>query len=88
MSITNLNLRGISAEVMTALKQEAERRHTSVNLLALELIEHSIGYSREINRPVFHDLDNLAGTWTDKDAKEFDKNIKDFECYNVFYLSD
>ena len=79
MSITNLGLRGISPEVMTALKQEAERLHTSVNLLALELIEYGIGYNREINMPVFHDLDKLAGTWTDKDAKEFDKNIKDFE---------
>jgi hypothetical protein len=80
MSSINLKLRCISPEVMTALKQEAERLHTSVNLLALELVEHGIGFSQKINRPVFHDLDKLAGTWTDKDAKEFDTNIKDLEC--------
>lgn len=79
MSASNFNLRGITPEVMVALKQEAEKLHTSVNLLILKLIERGIGYSREIKRPVFHDLDKLAGTWSEKEAIEFEKNIKDFE---------
>lgn len=79
MAVANFNLRGISPEVMATLKVEAEKQHTSVNLLILKLIEQGIGYSHQIKRPVYHDLDRLAGTWSAKDAEEFEKTIKDFE---------
>lgn len=79
MSTSNFNLRGITSEVMTTLKQEAEKQNTSVNFLILKLIENGIGYSRTVKRPIYHDLDKLAGTWSAKDAKEFEKNTKDFE---------
>jgi hypothetical protein len=75
----NFNLRGISPKVMVALKKEAEKQNTSVNLLIIKLVEKGMGYSHEIERPVYHDLDKLAGTWTAKDARDFDKAIKDFE---------
>lgn len=79
MQATNFNLRGIPLDVMTTLKHEAEKQHTSVNLLILKFIEQSIGYSHEIKKPVYHDLDKLAGTWSVKDAKEFKQYIKHFE---------
>ena len=79
MSTTNFNLRGVTSEVMVTLKQEAEKQNTSVNFLILKLIESGIGYSHTFKRPTHHDLDNLAGTWSAKDAKEFEKNTKDFE---------
>lgn len=79
MNALNFNLRGISPQVMVALKREAEKQNTSVNVLILQLVEKGIGYSHEIKRPVFHDLDKLAGTWTAKDAKDFEKNTRDFE---------
>lgn len=75
----NFNLRGISSEVMVILKQEAEKQDTSVNALILKLVEKGIGFSHEVKRPVYHDLDECAGTWTLKDANEFEKSIKDFE---------
>lgn len=79
MSVLNFNLRGISPQVMAALKKEAEKQDTSVNLLILKLVEKGIGYSHAVKRPVYHDLDKFAGTWTAKDAKDFEKNSKDFE---------
>ena len=75
----NFNLRGISPETMATLKQEAEKEHTSVNSLILNLIENSMGLIHEVKRHQYHDLDKLAGTWSIKDANEFEKNIKDFE---------
>ena len=79
MSTSNFNLRGISSEVMATLKKEAEKQDTSVNFLIIKLIENGIGYSRAVKRPTHHDLDKLAGTWSAKDIKEFEKNTKDFE---------
>lgn len=79
MSTANFNLRGIDPKVMTLLKREAEKQHTSINLLILNCIEQSIGYSHKVSRPTYHDLDHLAGTWKAEDAKEFKKNTKYFE---------
>lgn len=77
MSAMNFNLRGIPSEVMDLLKQEAKRLHTSVNALILTIVERGVGFSRA--RTTFHDLDDLAGGWSDDDVKTFEKNTKFFE---------
>ena len=79
MSVTNFNLRGITTEVMSRLKYKAKKQHTSINLLIIKLIEQGIGYSHEVKKNKYHDLDDLAGSWSAKDAKVFEKNTKFFE---------
>lgn len=77
MSSSNFNLRGLSSEMMLALKQEAKRLHVSVNTLVLKMIERGLGFSQE--RPVYHDLDHLIGTWSNAEVEEFKSNTKFFE---------
>lgn len=77
MSASNFNLRGIPSEVMTMLKKEAKRLHTSINVLILKMIERGLGFSCE--KRTYHDLDHLAGTWSEEDAKNFRENTKYFE---------
>ncbi len=77
MSAYNINLRGVPSEVMTFLKQEAKRMHTSVNALILKLIERGVGFTCE--KPTFHDLDHLAGSWSASEEKTFKKNTQYFE---------
>jgi len=77
MSASNFNLRNISSELMTQLKQEAKRLHMSVNALILQLIERGFGFTRETT--LYHDLDSLADTWSSSEAKMFEKNIKSLE---------
>ena len=77
MSASNFNLRGIPAEIMTLLKQEAKRLHTSVNVLIMQMIERGLGFTRE--KVVYHDLDHLAGTWSSTEAKSFEENTASFE---------
>ncbi len=77
MSAANFNLRGIPSEVMDLLKREAKRLRTSVNALILIMVERGLGFARA--RPTFHDLDHLAGGWSDDDLKVFEKNTKFFE---------
>jgi len=79
MQTFNFNLRGLTKNVMSALKLEAKRQKLSVNSLLIKMIENNLGYSHMVKRPIYHDLDKLAGTWSASDVKQFEKNIKDFE---------
>lgn len=79
MNPLNFNLRGISPEVMALLKKDAEDNKTSVNLIIIKFIEQGIGYAPKGKRKVYHDLDHLAGTWSEQDAQDFEKNIRSFE---------
>jgi hypothetical protein len=73
------NLRNVAPEVMLMLKKEATNQKTSVNALILQIIEQGLGMTHPAKKAIYHDLDHLAGTWSDKDKKIFDDNIKSFE---------
>lgn len=79
MSTMNFNLRGVDSHIMAMLKTTAEKQNTSINFLILKCIEQGLGYTHTINRPIYHDLDSLAGTWNENDAKEFNANTAFFE---------
>ena len=77
MSTSNFNLRGISPEIMVVLKREAIRLHISINTLVLKMIERGLGFTYE--KPVYHDLDGLAGAWSSAEEKTFEANTQYFE---------
>ncbi len=79
MSASNFNLRGIPEDLMGILKKEAKKLHISVNSLILKILEKGLGASFQVKRPLFHDLDHLAGTWSEEDAKKFKEETKFFE---------
>ena len=80
MNPINFNLRNIPPKVMVFLKKEAGKQQISVNSLILKMIEQScFGTLRSPKKTIYHDLDPLAGTWSDEDKKTFDENIKAFE---------
>jgi len=79
MPATNFNLRNIAPEMMFLLKRKAEDRNISVNLLILQLLESELGIAKKVKKTVFHDLDDLAGTWTEEDKSSFEFNTKPFE---------
>ena len=60
----------------TWIEQESERRGLPIEQIALELIQQAI---RDAQLKAYHDLDALAGTWSDKEADEFLSVIADFE---------
>ncbi len=74
-----LTIRGIDSLLSEAIKIQAKKNNESINKTALNILREAVGLS---NNPIFktyHDLDNLAGTWSEKDEIEFYKNIQDFE---------
>lgn len=72
------SLRGIDGELEDALKKEARRTGTSINKTLINLIRESIGLAKKKRTRVYHDLDELAGTWSEKDEQEFKKKTQVF----------
>lgn len=79
MPNANFHLRNISPDVMALLKDEASNQNISINSLILHYLERELGVVQRIKKPHFNDLDDLAGTWTEKDIKKFDEKTKCFE---------
>jgi len=79
MALSNFNLRGLPSEVMAFLRHKAKEEHISINLLILQLVEQGIGFRGKKLKTMHHDLDFLAGTWTEKEGQIFEEKIKAFE---------
>jgi hypothetical protein len=72
-----LTIRRVPERVKKLLKELARREDKSLNQVSLEILERGLGLTGE--EIVYHDLDDLAGTWVDD--PEFDKAIE--EQHNV-----
>ncbi len=65
-------IRDVPSKVDGALRRKAKREGKSLNQVAVEALTLAVGLAEE--RPTYHDLDHLAGTWvTDP---EFDAAVR------------
>ena len=73
-----ITLRQIPTALAEIIEREAAAAGTSLNKTVLRLLEKATGLSGKGRRPrQFHDLDELAGSWTTKQAREFDRHLGD-----------
>lgn len=77
--MATITVRGIDNEVAKLLKDQAKSEGISVNALLLKMVKESLGIEKKKRTKIYHDLDHLAGTWSEKDLKEFKKNVEDLE---------
>jgi plasmid stability protein len=71
-----ITLRNLPPEVAKTVQQRAKQKRTSVNKAVIELLEESVGgKAKKKEKTRYHDLDHLIGTWTKKEADEFEKLI-------------
>lgn len=77
-----LTIRGIDPLLSEAIKIQAQKNNESINKTALKILREAVGLSDNPVYKTYHDLDNLAGTWSEEDEIEFNKNIQDFEKIN------
>jgi hypothetical protein len=72
--MNNLSIRGLDDKALAKLKKLAASEEASVNTVVLRLIEQGLGHKRAKVMPQRHDdLDELAGTWSKQEAKEFER---------------
>ena len=77
--MNTMTLRGIDDETSSALKRKAQQEGTSVNALTVHLLRQSLGLEKRRRTVSHHDLDHLAGTWSEADAEAFANTTAVFE---------
>ena len=62
------------------IMREAERTGRSIEAIAAQLIYRGLeAENAQLDDTLYHDLDALAGTWSDEEADEFRQAIADLE---------
>lgn len=70
--MTILSVRGLDEEVLKALKTRSLDEESSVNAVVVKLLREGVGVAPGKRKTVVHhDLDELAGTWSEADAAAF-----------------
>lgn len=69
-----LTLRHLRPELARAIERKAHESGKSLSGAVLELLEQATGLSKP-RKPVHHDFDRFAGTWSAEQAREFDKAL-------------
>ena len=73
-----ITLRNIPPEVARLIEARSKETGLSLNKTVIRLLEESLGTRGSPSVPKKHrDLDDLAGVWTEQEAREFDKILED-----------
>ena len=76
---SSITIDNLDDEVLERLRNEAKRRGVAVSAVISELIEESLTpVSQAGAKEICHDLDALAGTWSDEQAEAFLRAVADF----------
>ena len=72
-----VTLRNLPPEIAKLVRKEAERQRTSINKAVISLLQaRAEGRKKKQTKTTnYDDLDALAGSWTKKEAAEFDKAL-------------
>lgn len=72
-----ITLRNLPPDLAKAVRREAERKRTSINKAVISLLESKadIQKKKKGRKPHHQELDALAGSWSKKEAAEFDKAL-------------
>jgi hypothetical protein len=76
---TDLTIHNLDEDLVSRLREEAQRRGVAVDALVAQVIQEKLPPPEAFNGTVQRDVTGLAGVWTDEDAREFFEAIKDLE---------
>jgi hypothetical protein len=77
--MATMTLRGIDDSTAKILKETAEKEGISMNAFILRVLRNALGIGKKRRYEEYHDLDILAGTWSDEDVAEFNRDTAAFE---------
>lgn len=73
-----ITLRNIPVKVAQKLRDRARRDSLSLNRTVLRVLEEAFGVEPRARAPRVHrDLDALIGSWSRRDARDFDRALAD-----------
>lgn len=70
-----VTLRNLPPSLDRTIRQRAKKKGVSVNKVVIRLLQEHLGESEK--RPVhrYHDLDELAGSWSKQEAEAFERTL-------------
>ena len=77
--MNTITIRGITTDLDREIKKRASEGHLSINEWLLRLLKQAVGLEKKPLFPEHHDLDNLAGEWSEEEAEEFMQRLACFE---------
>jgi hypothetical protein len=72
-----ITVRNLPPAVARAVKEKARKEKLSLNKAIVKLLEEATGTDTGKNRVVHHDLDHLAGTWSEAEYQEFMASLRE-----------
>jgi hypothetical protein len=70
-----ITLRNLPPELARMVRRQATERQISINKAVISLLEGATGTVRRKQTTLHHDLDELAGSWTEAEAAEFEGTL-------------
>ena len=77
--MNQITVRGIAPELEREIRRKATATGKSLNKVMLELIGGSAGPEKRRRKPAGASLAELAGGWSEKEAREFEESMRVFE---------
>ena len=72
-----ITLRDVPPELARLIRRRAEQERMSLNKTVVRLLEEGTGLQeKKKGKPLYDDLDALAGAWTPKEARDFEQALK------------
>lgn len=71
-----ITLRNVPGPIDHAIRKKAKKQGLSINKALIQLLEEHLGEkTTQAGTHRFHDLDALAGSWSEEDALAFDHTL-------------
>ena len=70
-----VTLRNLSPELERTIRKRARDRGLSLNRAVTSVLQEGLGIHEQTRPVLYHDLDELAGSWTKREADEFDRHL-------------
>lgn len=75
ISLKAITLRNLPAAVTRLIRHKAATEGISLNRAVIAMLEERLGLGRGRPEPRHHELDGLAGAWSDTEARAFDRRL-------------
>ena len=72
-----ITLRNIPAGIARRIRAKAREDKTSINKAVIAMLLDSLEPRRPESKILHHDLDDLAGSWSQAEADDFDRALRE-----------
>lgn len=73
-----ITVRNLPPELARVIRQKAKKEKLSLNRAVISLLEEAAGLGEHAKKEVLHhDLDELAGVWSDEEYQEFTEALQE-----------